>query len=194
MPLDSSLFNDLIEANGHAVVSTRGMPNAYSMDTPDNAWRTMVDMWRSRAITSTRIIQDIDKTVRAMDAIIAALGTIVEDYDCRNGHRKRQARLCLAGMMHPDCEKAMQAQSVVGGRAGGGVRGPGAGGGGDPGPGARGAGGGGADSRSDGGRAALAALGGRPCPHSDGRGPLHRKRRVTVALRILRKIHTFSSE
>lgn len=111
MPLDSSLFNDLIEANGHAVVSTRGMPNAYSMDTPDNAWRTMVDMWRSRAITSTRIIQDIDKTVRAMDAIIAALGTIVEDYDCRNGHRKRQARLCLAGMMHPDCEKAMQAQS-----------------------------------------------------------------------------------
>ena len=51
MPLDSSLFNDLIEATGKAVVSTKNEEDAkrYTMADPDNAWRTMRDMWTSRA-------------------------------------------------------------------------------------------------------------------------------------------------
>ena len=81
------------------------------MADPENAWRTTRDMWTSRAIKSQRIIADIDKIERAIDAIIAADGTIVKEFDCSNGHRKVAARVCLRGMLHPECEKAMWAQA-----------------------------------------------------------------------------------
>ena len=48
MPLDSSLFSDLIEKVAWLVVSTTSLKaegKHYSMDTPDNAWKTMVAAW-----------------------------------------------------------------------------------------------------------------------------------------------------
>ena len=46
----------------------------------------------------------------AIDAIIVAEGTIVKDFDTRNGHRKVAARICLVGLLHPG-ENAMRAQA-----------------------------------------------------------------------------------
>jgi hypothetical protein len=117
MPLDSSLFNDLIEANGKAVISTRlehvtkkDGGKKYTMSDPENAWITMCDMWTSCAIKPQRIIDDITKLRIAFDKIIEASGTIVEELDNRNGHRKVASRICLGGMLHPECEAAMRAQ------------------------------------------------------------------------------------
>ena len=47
MPLDYSLFNNLIEAISMNVVATAGRSKnmRYSMGTPDSAWRTMVEVW-----------------------------------------------------------------------------------------------------------------------------------------------------
>eukprot|EP01050_Picozoa_sp_SAG11_P034308 SAG11_NODE_12061_length_723_cov_2.363782_1_plen_97_part_00 len=69
---------------------------------------------RSSAIRSERIIADIDRSAgKAQDAIIAAFGTIVDEYDNRNGHRKVAARLTkmdLEQRMLPQCAEAMKAQ------------------------------------------------------------------------------------
>ena len=127
MPLDSTLFNDLIELNGKAVVTTKDLPDwpgakhpdadarnkwKWSMKDPENAWRTMSSMFPR--IKPERIIHDIDKSIDvAIAAIIEAGGTIVEELDNRNGHRKVAARLTLAKLradLHPDCVKAMEAQ------------------------------------------------------------------------------------
>ena len=123
MPLDSSLFNDLIEANGKAITSTQELPDwdgtegdtfKYSMADPENAWRTMRTMWTSCAIKSSRIIADIDRVEIAIDKIIAARGTIVPELDNRNGHRKVAARIALGGgLMHPECEAAMRSQILT---------------------------------------------------------------------------------
>ena len=47
MPLDYSLFNDLIKAIFINVVATTGRlkETRYSMGTPDYAWRKMVEVW-----------------------------------------------------------------------------------------------------------------------------------------------------
>jgi hypothetical protein len=106
----ASLFNDLIEANGKAVVSTRDEPEGsrYTMSDPDGAWRTMSTMWTSAAIKPARIVHDIDKVRTALVKIIAAEGTIVGELDNRNGHRKVAARLVRT--MHPECVAAMARQ------------------------------------------------------------------------------------
>ena len=58
-----------------------------------------------------RLCCSLDKIERAIDAIIAVDGTIVKEFDTRNWHRKVAARICLAGLLHPECEKAMWAQA-----------------------------------------------------------------------------------
>ena len=102
MPLDSSLFNDLIEAIAKHVCATyhlplptkeQPQPNKYSMATPALAWGCMTELWMSDVIPEARIFQDCDKFERALDAIIEAKGIIVETFNNRNGHRAVAARL-----------------------------------------------------------------------------------------------------
>ena len=71
MPLDNSLFNDLVEAIGKHVCATWNEKGEgkYSMGTPDEAWSTMMRVWNSVAISSERIIADIDWIEFAMDEI-----------------------------------------------------------------------------------------------------------------------------
>ena len=93
MPLDSSIFNDPIEATDKHVCATmdlaEGDPSKYSMATADKAWATMVRVRMSdAAVTPERIIHDIDKLPRAFAAIVAAKGAYVPDCDLRSGRRK----------------------------------------------------------------------------------------------------------
>ena len=98
MPLDSSLFNDLIEGVTIHVVGTTTLPKGerYSMGLPDDAWRTMCEVW-SRAPSSERIIEDIDRFKKAVEKIIAAEGCYVEEYDARHGHRKSMQKAVKGG-------------------------------------------------------------------------------------------------
>ena len=99
MPLDSSLFGDLIESVAWLVVSTKRNDDdsRYSMATPDACWRTMTAAWE--LVRPERIVQDIDRFVVALDAIIAADGAYVEDFDLRDGHRKVMQRLVRGGSL-----------------------------------------------------------------------------------------------
>ena len=98
MPLDSSLFSDLIEKVAWLVVSTTSLKaegKHYSMDTPDNAWKTMVAAWGE--IPQKRVVDNIKRFESALDAIIAADGAYVSDKDLRNGHRMVMQRLVRGG-------------------------------------------------------------------------------------------------
>ena len=121
MPLDSSLFNDLIEAIAKHVIATYHIPlptkavpqpNKYSMATPELAWKCMTELWMSNVIPQERIFQDCDKIEDALDAIIAAQGIIVEAFNTRKGHRAAAARLTEAGV-----EKKLTSKGVEGLRA-----------------------------------------------------------------------------
>ena len=68
----------------------------YSMGLPDDAWRTMCEVW-SRAPSSERIIEDIDWFKKAVEKIIAAEGCYVEEYDARHGHRKSMQKAVKGG-------------------------------------------------------------------------------------------------
>ncbi len=111
MPLDSSLFGDLVEKVAELVTLTvlLSEEEKYSMATPDKAWRTMVDAWTQ--VPESRIIEDVDKFVVAIDAIIAAEGCYVSDKDLRNGHRKLMQKLVRGGAVRKDGgEKATAAR------------------------------------------------------------------------------------
>ena len=79
MPLDLSLFNDLIEGIALNIVATGsiGRGRRYSMGLPVNAWRTMTAVWETTP-SSCRVIQDIDRFGKALDCIIEAKGSYVE--------------------------------------------------------------------------------------------------------------------
>ena len=99
MPLDSSLFSDLIEKVAWLVISTGKLEKGekYSMATPDEAWRTMVAAWE--LVETGRIVADVSRFTAALDAIIAAKGAYVSDYDLRNGHRVVMRRLVRGGAL-----------------------------------------------------------------------------------------------
>ena len=79
MPLDSSLFGDLIEKVAWLVVATANADenNRYSMATPDLAWKTMVAAWDM--VPAGWILADISRFATALDAIIEAEGAYVSD-------------------------------------------------------------------------------------------------------------------
>ena len=56
----------------------------YSMNTPKNAWKTMVAVWCN--ISKMRIVEDIKRFESLLDAIIEADGAGISDNDLRNGH------------------------------------------------------------------------------------------------------------
>merc|ERR1711923_401971 len=99
MPLDSSLFSDLIEKVAWLVVSTVKLAKGekYTMATPDEAWRTMCAAWE--VVETARIVADVSRFTVALDAIIAAKGAYVSDHDLRNGHRRVMRRLVRGGAL-----------------------------------------------------------------------------------------------
>ena len=78
MPLDNSLFSDLVEGIGKHIVGTWAvtendakmtpfpLKEKFSMATPDEAWDTMVAVWSgSDYVMSERIIEDVEEWKRA---------------------------------------------------------------------------------------------------------------------------------
>ena len=88
MPLDSSLFGNLIEKVTWLVVTMENASDRerYVMGTPDEACRAMVAAWE--LVPEARIWQDIGWFRSAVETIIAAGGAYVKECDLRNGHRK----------------------------------------------------------------------------------------------------------
>ena len=62
------------------------------------AWRTMNAVWET-TMSSCRDIQDIDRFRKALDRIIEAKGSYVEEYDFRHGHRKVTQKLVSGGAL-----------------------------------------------------------------------------------------------
>ena len=98
MPLDSSLFNDLIEGVALHVVGSTTLEKGkrYLMGLPNDAWRTMCEVWE-KAPSSARVIQDVDRFLVALHKIIAAEGCYVEEYDAHHGHRKAMQKAVKGG-------------------------------------------------------------------------------------------------
>ena len=98
MPLDSSLFNDLIEGVALHVVGSTTLEKGkrYSMGLPNDAWRTMCEVWE-KAPSSARVIQDVDRFLVALRKIIAAEGCYVEEFDARHGHRRAMQKAVKGG-------------------------------------------------------------------------------------------------
>ena len=113
MPLDSSLFGDLVESVAWLVTSTKHQDEdkRYSMITPDRAWRTMTAAWEQ--IPSKRIVEDIGRFTSALDAIIAAGGAYVEDMDLRDGHRKKMQELVRGGSLRGVSEGRAATEAVI---------------------------------------------------------------------------------
>ena len=81
------------------------------MGTPDEAWRTMVVVWD--LVPTARIVEDIERFVTALEAIIAAKGTYVEDMDLRNGHREVMQRLVRGGVMRDGCSSRAATEALI---------------------------------------------------------------------------------
>ena len=115
MPLDSSLFNDFIEGIAMNVVATGLMERGikYSMGLPDDAWRTMCAVWETTP-TSCRIMQDIDRFSKALDNIIAAEGSYMEEYDGRHGHRRAMQKAVQGGALIVTRDGALTEQALEG--------------------------------------------------------------------------------
>ena len=109
MPLDSSLFGDLIEKVAYLVVSTASNAgeDRFSMGTPDEAWRAMTAAWE--LVPDERIVQDIGRFRSAVATIIAAKGAYVEAADLRNGHRQVMQRLVRGGRLIGGSDAAREA-------------------------------------------------------------------------------------
>ena len=99
MPLDSSLFGDLIEMVARLVVTTKSLGDGerFSMATPNLAWKTITAAWE--LVCPERIVDDIARFESALEAIIAAKGAYVEDFDLRVGHQKRCRSYYAAGQL-----------------------------------------------------------------------------------------------
>ena len=113
MPLDSSLFGDLIETVARLVVSTKhlGDGERFSMATPDLAWRTITAAWE--LVRPERIVEDIARFETALEAIIAAEGAYVDEYDLRVGHRATMQRLVRGGAIRGVSEGQAATEAIV---------------------------------------------------------------------------------
>mmetsp|Transcript_75509 Transcript_75509/g.125910 ORF Transcript_75509/g.125910 Transcript_75509/m.125910 type:complete len:157 (-) Transcript_75509:111-581(-) len=89
-PLDSNLFSDHAYGMKQHVAITCNLPhndeNKFKMGTPSEVDSTMERTWEV-APTSERIVQDIQRFPKALDAIIAAEGAKVPELDNRRGRR-----------------------------------------------------------------------------------------------------------
>ena len=115
MRLDSLLFNDLIEGIAINIVATVLMEKGVklSMGLPDDAWREMCAVWETTP-TSCRIMQDIDRFSKALDNIIDAEGSYVEEFDGRHGHRRATQKAVSGGALIMTREGALTEQALEG--------------------------------------------------------------------------------
>ena len=97
MPLDSSLFGDLIENVAWLVIATKNLPEIErcSMATPDKAWATMCQAWEQ--VPEAQIGEDIGRFPMALRTNLTAKGCYVSDMDLRHGHRALMQRLVRGG-------------------------------------------------------------------------------------------------
>ena len=109
MPLDSSLFGDLIEKVTWLVVSATELEEEgkqFSMGTQDNAGKTMVAVWD--LVPKKRIVEDVERFILTLEAIIKANGTYVSDKDLHNGHRKVMQRMVRGGAIQERDRKGVE--------------------------------------------------------------------------------------
>ena len=73
----------------------------------------MCEVW-SRAPSSERIIEDIDRFKKAVEKIIAAEGCYVEEYDARHGHRKSMQKAVKGGAFNISAEGTLTEKAMEG--------------------------------------------------------------------------------
>jgi len=96
MPLDAHLNSDLKHEARKLVISTSGHldegdERRFGYGTPDALSKTLIHAWQHK-VTSSRIVEDIERIPRALDAIIEAKGGLVPDCKLRSGRRKSRAK------------------------------------------------------------------------------------------------------
>ena len=84
MPLDTTLFQDILVSLKRHIVYTQKLPKddmkKFSIDTVDNGTRAFIRLIESYpgAPLPYRIVQDVDKTVESMKTILENKGTVVQ--------------------------------------------------------------------------------------------------------------------
>ena len=66
------------------------------MGTPNDAWRTMTEVWETTP-SQGRIIEDVDRFAKALDRIIEEEGAYVEEWDARKGYRRATQKAIKGG-------------------------------------------------------------------------------------------------
>ena len=102
MPLDYSLNRDILNSlRFHCVLSRFVLDGEvtdeeernihFSFSTPKEIARGLKPIWESKMGTpsSTRIIQDVDLALKALEIVYLANGAAVEGLADRNGHRRK---------------------------------------------------------------------------------------------------------
>ena len=90
MPLDSNLFSDLETAITWNVAGTRSLPrdhpDRFCLATPADCWSAVQRTWM-HAPTSARIVEDIDRVFKSIDAVVESKGVAVDFKKLRHGRR-----------------------------------------------------------------------------------------------------------
>jgi len=111
MPLDTSLFSDLMTAlHKHTAASRHlltGDPLKFDMSTPGRLWLAVTRVWEV-APTSARIVQDCAKFDTHVRAVVANKGAKVEGIGDSNGRRGETAREGRRPVLHPDAETLLK--------------------------------------------------------------------------------------
>ena len=98
-PIASAASAAAVSASTHAVASTASA----SASPPVSA-----------SPTSCRIMQDIDRFSKALDNIIEAEGSYVEEFDGRHGHRRATQKAVSGGALIMTREGALTEQALEG--------------------------------------------------------------------------------
>ena len=105
MPLDTSLFMDLMAALHECTAASRhlltGDPLKFDMSTPKRLWLAVARVWEV-APTSARIVQDCAKFDTHIRIVVANKGAKVEGIGDSNGWRGVTAREGRWPVLHPD--------------------------------------------------------------------------------------------
>jgi hypothetical protein len=104
MPLDSNLFSDLEYAIKQHCALTHDLakedPRKFKLGTPADVWSAMYRSWQT--IRPERIVQDVQRWERALEAIVEVRGAIVPELDTRRGRR------AVPFVPHKDCDESVR--------------------------------------------------------------------------------------
>ena len=91
MPLDTSIFADLMQTVHYHVARTRCLRSdskyKFSVATPSKIESVVSRLWNKDAIPIARINQDIERVAEAMKVIVSQRGVVVYGWGDRNGWR-----------------------------------------------------------------------------------------------------------